>query len=35
MAYKLGLSLHYFTDLSQPMHAVNYVIDGIDIHSRF
>ncbi|HYF80910.1 MAG TPA: hypothetical protein VD973_27680 [Symbiobacteriaceae bacterium] len=24
MGYKLGLSLHYFTDLTQPMHAANF-----------
>ncbi|MGZ3407191.1 MAG: hypothetical protein ACXVAN_12150 [Polyangia bacterium] len=35
--YELGLSLHYFTDLTQPMHASNYTAKDwpIELHSDY
>ena len=35
--YELGLSLHYFTDLTQPMHASNYTAKDwpLELHSDF
>lgn len=35
--YELGLSLHYFTDLTQPMHASNYTAKDwpVELHSDF
>jgi phospholipase C len=34
--YELGLSLHYATDITQPMHAVNYAATDrpLDLHSH-
>jgi phospholipase C len=35
--YELGLSLHYFTDLTQPMHASNYTATNypVELHSDY
>ena len=35
--YELGLSLHYFTDITQPMHASNYTATNypVELHSDF
>ncbi|MGZ3429881.1 MAG: hypothetical protein ACXVCV_24695 [Polyangia bacterium] len=35
--YELGLSLHYLTDLTQPMHAANYTAKNwpIELHSDY
>jgi hypothetical protein len=35
--YELGLSLHYFTDLTQPMHASNYTAKDwpVELHSDY
>jgi phospholipase C len=35
--YELGLSLHYFTDITQPMHSSNYTATNypIELHSDF
>jgi len=35
--YELGLSLHYFTDITQPMHSSNYTAKDwpLELHSNF
>jgi hypothetical protein len=35
--YELGLSLHYFTDITQPMHSSNYTAKNwpLELHSDF
>ncbi len=35
--YELGLSLHYFTDITQPMHASNYTATNypVELHSDY
>src|SRR6185437_2592082 len=35
--YELGLSLHYFTDITQPMHASNYTAKDwpLELHSNY